>query len=195
MRYSVRTLVLIIVPFSFFLSEAAVRAGGGPSDIKIRVDSILARYATAPSAAATRRIETRMDPKLTREGLADRLRMMFNYNNYTLLRHHEELSPCGEAVAFNLPGGHILHVDPMEVDSGVLMLDVAMFEGARMIMRLPFRTIGGGVLMLVDEHRPNQFYITAITVDSPQLEQARAIREKQMPIAPLQPYPVLVPAE
>src|SRR5437899_3025876 len=145
-------LLLLALCLASAGSQAAAQSKS-PS-VKIRVNSILATYADlSPKNRRTPIIK--MDARLNSRGVADRLKMMFNYTNYHLLRRQEDNAELGDAVAFNLPGGHILHVSPLEIRGNVLMLDLVMFEGARLIMRMPMRILGDGMLMLVDEHNPN----------------------------------------
>jgi hypothetical protein len=175
------------------------RAEAGPQDknpsVKIQVDSILATYspdiASGPNGAPT----VKMDHKLTEAGIADRLLLMFDYNNYQLKVAQNENSNFGEAVAFNLPGGHILHIAPLAIIHDELAMQLAMFEGDRMIMQMPMKMISGGMLLLVDEHRPNQFYITAISADCPLLPHVAHIKTTPPPGAPVQAFPALVPAQ
>jgi len=142
--------------------------------IKISVDSIVATYApqrvSSQHAAEIKEPPVKMDPRLTSKGLAPRLRMMFDYTDYRLMKSQREAAPCGGAVAFNLPGGHILQVAPLQWEGeNAVAIELALFEGTRLIMRLPFRMTTGGALMLVDEHYPNRYYITAIALDNADL--------------------------
>jgi hypothetical protein len=179
------------------LANAGSRAAAGSkaSSVKIRVNSILATY--GDSSASSRRAPTiKMDARLNSRGVADRLTMMFNYTSYHLLRHQEDNAALGDAVAFNLPGGHILHVSPLEIRGNVLMLDLVMFEGARLIMRMPMRVLGDGMLMLVDEHSPNRYYITTISADCPLLQREPAnVHVAADPDVPIQAFPAMVPAQ
>ena len=179
------------------LASAGTRglAQAGTSSVKIRVNSILATYADS-SANSRRAPAIKMDARLNSYGVAERLRMMFNYTNYRLMRHQEDKAALGDAVAFNLPGGHILHVSPLEVRGNLLMLDLVMFEGARLIMRMPMRIMGDGMLMLVDEHNPNQYYITTISATCPQLQhEPPNVNVEAEPDVPIQAFPALLPAQ
>ena len=149
-----------------------VRAQDRPPPVKISVDSVLATY--TPRDFPTRRpLAIKMDPRLASKGLATRLKLMFDYNDYRLMKSQREASPYGGAVAFNLPGGHILQVAPLQQEGDGVAMELALFEGARLIMRLPFKMTSGGMLMLVDEHYPNRFYITAISADSSSFSRGR----------------------
>jgi len=170
-------------------------AQGKDSVVRIRVNSILATYADS-SAGSERATRVKMDTRLISGGVAERLRLMFNYNSYHLLRHQQDNTGLGDAVAFNLPGGHILHVSPLEVRGNLLMLDLVMFEGARLIMRMPMRIMGDGMLMLVDEHNPNQYYITTISATCPLLQrEPPGVNVATEPDVPIQAFPALLPAQ
>jgi hypothetical protein len=167
--------------------------------IKIRVDSVLAtdgdmRPGRDMRSGRAEYAAVKMDKRLRALHVADRLTMMFNYASYQLLRHQAYGVALGDAVAFNLPGAYILHVSPLAIRGNILMLDLVMFEGARLIMRMPMRIVGDGMLMLVDEHRPGRYYITAISADCPQLQHAPGNLEIDEP-APLQAYPAFIPAQ
>jgi len=177
-----------------------VAAQDRPLPIKINVDSIMATYtpqSVAPHPFAIRQPAIKMDPRLTSKGLAPRLRMMFDYTNYRLIKSQREASACGGAVAFNLPGGHILQVAPLQEDGdGGVAMELALFEGARLIMHLPFRMTSGGALMLVDQHYPNRFYITAISVEDSLFSQGH--HSARAPLAPNTPAPAMpawIPAQ
>jgi len=165
---------------------------GKEPPVEIRVESILATY--PPEHPLGRLPVTRMDKRLDHDGVGRRLQSMFDFTDYRVIKHTEASTICGQPVAFNLPAGHILHVQPFEVEGEELAIDVMMFEGERMIMRMPFRTVAGGMLFLVDQHHPNQIYITAITIDSQMLARRRHDPGDHYAIdAPMQFSPALVP--
>lgn len=172
-----------------------VAAQEGPLPVKISVDSILASY-TPQNSSAHHAARIQMDPRLSAKGLATRLKVMFPYSDYHLVKSQREASSYGGAVAFNLPGGHILQVAPLGQQGNGIAMELALFEGARLLMRLPFRMTNGGMLMLVDQHYPNRFYITAISADCPAFSRAR--RSIPTPLAPdvaAPPMPAWIPAQ
>lgn len=175
----------------WFGAVHSASAEDAKAQIKIDVESIQARYAGRDALQSGHPVTVKMDPQLNAGGLSDRLRLMFDYSEYHLVRHQTAKSTCGGAVAFNLPGGHILHVAPLAIEDGELAMDLAMFAGARMIMRVPFRLAAGGMLMLVDQHTPNRFYITAISAESPQLHHDAHLPPIPMPtLPPVEPMPI-----
>lgn len=165
--------------------------------VDIHVESIVATYdpETSPPPLG-HSPAVRMDKRLAHDGMARRLASTFGYSGYRLIRRERASTTCGEPVAFNLAGGHILHVEPFEVEGEELAIDLVMFEGERMIMRMPFRTIGGGMLFLLDQHDPDQIYITAISVDSPMLARhPQGAISGSVVDAPMQFSPALIPAQ
>jgi hypothetical protein len=192
---SVRNLILLIAAASLLVSAVVARADDCDQPIKIYVDSILATY--SPNIRnASGAPSIKMDPRLNKRGIAARLRMMFAYNDYQLRESQEFASECGGAVAFNLPGGHILHVAPIDYVGSELALALTFFEGQRVIMQIPIKLIGGGMLLLVDEHLPGQFYITAISADSPVLAHVQLSPGLLPEIeTPVKVSPALIPAQ
>jgi hypothetical protein len=178
------------------MAGTAVAGQGQPPPVKINVDSILAIY-SRPNFAAGRPAAIRMDPRLVSSGLAWRLQAMFDCKDYRLMRSQHDASTFGGAVAFNLPGGHILQVAPLQQEEdGGIALGLALFEGQRLVMQLPFKMVGGGALMLVDQHFPNRLYITAISINGPQMGQGtHGVQAPQPPILPEMPMPAWIPAE
>jgi hypothetical protein len=178
------------------MTGAAVAGQGQPPPVKINVDSILAIY-SRPNLAAGRPAAIKMDPRLISSGLAWRLEAMFDCKDYRLMRSQHDASAFGGAVAFNLPGGHILQVAPLQQEEdGGIALGLALFEGERLVMQLPFKMITGGALMLVDQHFPNRLYITAISINGPPMGQGtHSVNAPQPPILPEMPIPAWIPAE
>src|SRR5271163_3101325 len=149
--------VSCLAALCLLVTGKAVAGQNQPPHVKINVDSILATY-SPPNFAAGRPSAIRMDPRLNGNGLASRL-LMFDCKDYRLMRRQHDASAYGGAVAFNLPGGHILQVAPLQQeDDGEIALGLALFEGEKLVMQLPFKMDNNGVLMLVDQHFPNRLY-------------------------------------
>lgn len=126
--------------------------------ITIHVDSLVA----SDSSEAT-------DAALMASTLGRRLRAALDYSNYRLLRHQDEDTECGQAVAFNLPGGRILHVAPLDVEGSMIAMEMVLFEGAHVMMRTELKMVHDGALILVGPRRPEKTFITTIAVDVPGL--------------------------
>jgi hypothetical protein len=95
-----------------------------------------------------------------------RLRTLFDYGSYRLLRTDEADTQCGQEVAFILPSGRILHVRPLATHGNLIALELALFAGARAVMRTQLKMMKGGLLVLVGSQSPQEAYITSLTVDA-----------------------------
>ncbi|HLW69455.1 MAG TPA: hypothetical protein VKS22_02420 [Candidatus Binataceae bacterium] len=175
------------------LSVHTAAQGNSPL-VAIRVQSILASY--PPGTAMRQRTPAfHMDKRLTDEGVGQRLRSIFDFTNYRLIRNQQQSTHCGDPVAFTLPGGHILHVQPFEAAGDDLAISVMMFEGPHLIMEMPFRMERGGMLFLVNQRFQGQLYIAAISVDSALLHHRHRAAAAVAPDAPAPPFPALVPSQ
>jgi len=122
----------------------------GRSSVRIRVDSVAAGQSGEW-----------VDPRLGAQ-TAGRLLTHFPYSFYRLLRTSEEETPCGEAIAFNLPAGRILHVCPRTIHGNLIALELVLFEGARALMSTQLTVLNGGLLLLVHSQNPQSADITSI---------------------------------
>jgi hypothetical protein len=115
-----------------------------------------------------------IDPRLGAD-TTGRLRKVFDYTSYVLLKREQASTVCGQAVAFNLPGGRILHVAPMAVEGNMIALELVLFEGARSVMRTDIKMMKAGAIMIVGPHYPRQTFITTIEAsDVPRVRPAEA---------------------
>jgi hypothetical protein len=103
-----------------------------------------------------------IDQRLGRE--AGRLQALFDYRSYQLLRTDEADTPCGKEVAFILPSGRTLHVRPLATHGNLIALELALFAGARAVMRTQLKMAKGGLLVLVGSQNKQEAYITSLTV-------------------------------
>ncbi len=122
--------------------------------LSIHVDSIFAGEAGSE-----------IDQRLKSE--TGRLQALFDYSSYRLLRTDEADTACGQEVAFILPVERILHVRPLATHRNAVVLDLALFAGARALMRTQLKVSRGGLLLLVGEHSPQEAYITTLTIGTP----------------------------
>jgi len=102
-----------------------------------------------------------IDPRLGAD-TRGRLSKVFNYTSYVLLKHQQASTPCGQAVAFNLPGGRILHVAPMAIEGDMIAMELMLFEGVRSVMHTDIKMMKSGAIMIVGPRYPQQTYITTI---------------------------------
>jgi hypothetical protein len=150
------------------------RAGAqGAKPVEVHVDSLLATDT-----------DRGMDASLVSSPLSRRLKAVFDYSTYHLIKHQDEETACGQAVAFNLPGGRILHVAPLEVDGDMIAMEVVLFERAHVMMRTELKMVKDGALILVGPRDPQETYITTIAVGVPRAPQAEAPRPRNPSEAP-----------
>jgi hypothetical protein len=122
--------------------------------LSIHVESIFAR-------ATGTEIDQRLGPETVR------LRALFDYSSYQLLRTDEADTPCGQEVAFFLPIGRVLHVRPLATRRNSVALDLALFAGAHPMMRQQLKMWRGGLLVFVVAQSPQDAYITSLSVNTP----------------------------
>ena len=148
---SIRFLFWVLAFCSLAMQGRAVAQCDTPV-LSVQVDSILARQTGADS-----------DQRLGAEIV--RLRALFDYSSYRLLRTDEADTPCGQEVAFFLPGGRVLHVRPLATHGHLVALELALFAGARAMMRTQLKMSKGGLLVLVGAQNPQDAYITSLRVE------------------------------
>lgn len=141
--------------------------------IEVHVDSLLATDT-----------DMGMDASLVSSPLGRRLKAVFDYSTYHLIKHQDEETECGQAVAFNLPGGRILHVAPLEVEGDMIVMELVLFERAHVMMRTELKMVQDGALILVGPRDPNETFITTIVVDVPRAPKAEAPQPSKPPQAP-----------
>lgn len=121
--------------------------------LSVHVDSIFARETGAE-------IDQRLGPETVR------LRSLFDYTSYRLLRTDEADTPCGQEVAFILPVGRVLHVRPLATHGNLVAVELALFAGARAVMRTQLKMAKGGLLVLIGSQNPQDANITSIRIDA-----------------------------
>jgi len=80
--------------------------------------------------------------------MSDRLRSLFSYTTYRLVSHQDGLIEFGTVVAFTLPGGRILNVQPRGMVDDMIAMQLVMFQGAEPIMTTELRLKNRGTLMV-----------------------------------------------
>lgn len=150
-------LILWVVALCALGTQGQAVAQGKPQrSIRVHVDSVLATDT-----------HKGMDARLAATSVGDRLRAVFDYTTYRLLKQDEEETIYGQAVAFNLPGGRILHVAPLEVEGNMIAMELVLFEGAHLIMRTELKMLmNRGALILVGPRSLHETYITTIAAET-----------------------------
>ncbi|HKV55077.1 MAG TPA: hypothetical protein VJN94_10575, partial [Candidatus Binataceae bacterium] len=123
------------------------------SSISVHVDSVVAGDTRAW-----------VDPRLG-PAILGRLTPLFDYRSYQLVRTDIADTPCGQAVAFNLPSGRILHVVPIAIRGDTIALDLALFAGTGTVMRTELKLVKSGMLVLVGPQDQQGADITTIAIE------------------------------
>lgn len=118
--------------------------------VKVDVESLLAAHT-----------DKGIDPRLGTD-TRGRLLKVFDYTSYVLIKHENASIVCGQAVAFNLPRGRILHVDPLAIKGNMIAMELVLFQGSRSVMRTDIKLIKAGAIMIVGPRSLGETYITTI---------------------------------
>jgi hypothetical protein len=146
------------------LGSPNVAAGvHNPRAIRLRVDSVM--------AANT---EEGMDDRLSRTPMGARLKALFEYTTYRLIVHEEKLTVCGRMVAFELPGGRILHIAPRAVDGNMISMELVLFEGPRPVMSTDLKLMNHAILIVGGPRYQQGMLITTISTDAPENPQSQS---------------------
>jgi hypothetical protein len=73
-----------------------------------------------------------IDPRLA--SIAGKLQGLFSYSTIRLVAHQDQTTVVGKPVAFMLPGGRILNVQPRSIDGDMISMELILFQGARPMM-------------------------------------------------------------
>ncbi|HVC44985.1 MAG TPA: hypothetical protein VND20_09220 [Candidatus Binataceae bacterium] len=147
--------MLVRCPLASSASNAA--STHSPRVIRLRVDSVM--------AANT---EEGMDDRLSHTPMAPRLKALFEYTTYRLIVHQEKLTVCGRMVAFELPGGRILHIAPRAVDGDMISMELVLFDGPRPVMSTDLKLMNHALLIVGGPRYEQGMLITTIRTDAPE---------------------------
>ena len=125
--------------------------------ILLRVDEVIA-------ADTGEGVDQRLLP------MALRLESLFHYTTYRLVSHQVGRTECGTAIAFTLPGGWIVHVEPSAVRDNMIAMELMLFQGARPMMTTDVRLRNHGTLIVGGPHYQQGMLIIPIGADAPELE-------------------------
>ncbi|HXM88154.1 MAG TPA: hypothetical protein VN916_01800 [Candidatus Acidoferrum sp.] len=131
------SLTFLIIVISAF-GQAGVsyaQSAPTPKQVYVYVDSVMA----ADTNEGT-------DPRLG--GMDKRLRGLFGFSTYSLVGHNEGQTDCGKMIAFTLPGGKILHVQPRAIDADMIAMEIVLFDGTRPMMTTDLKLKNNGTLIV-----------------------------------------------
>ncbi len=101
--------------------------------------------------------------------MGGRLESLFRYTTYRLVSHQVGRTECGRTVAFTLPGGWIVHVEPSAVRDDMIAMELMLFQGARPMMTTDVRLRNHGMLIVGGPRYQQGMLIIPIGADAPEL--------------------------
>ena len=128
-RFAIVAMTLALMPSGVTLAAAP------PRQVSIRVDSVL--------AADT---HEGVDPHLAL--LSRKLQGLFSYSTYSLVSHQDGVTETGKMIAFELPGGKILHIQPRAIDGDMIAMEIVLFDGTRPMMTTDLKLKDNGTLIV-----------------------------------------------
>src|SRR6202162_3148079 len=129
------SLTFLIIATTAFGLRAVSYAQSAPKLVNVYVDSVMA----ADTNEGT-------DPRLAPMG--QKLRGLFGFSTYSLIGHNEGQTDCGKMIAFTLPGGKVLHVQPRAVDGDMIAMEIVLFDGTRPMMTTDVKLRNNGTLIV-----------------------------------------------
>ena len=106
-----------------------------PRQVSMYVDSVLA-------ADTNEGIDARLAP------LGKKLQGLFNFSTYSLVSHQDGQTECGKMIAFMLPGGKILHIQPRAIEGDMIAMEIVLFDGTRPMMTTDLKLKDNGTLIV-----------------------------------------------
>ena len=91
---------------------------------------------------------------------------------------------CGKMIAFTLPGGKILHVQPRAVDGDMIAMEIVLFDGTRPMMTTDLKLRNHGVLIVGGPRYEEGMLIISIGADC----RSPRPRTADLGAAPLHPH-------
>ena len=129
------SLTFLIIATTAFGMAGVSHAQPAPKQVNVYIDSVMA----ADTNEGT-------DPRLAPMG--QKLRGLFGFSTYSLIGHNEGQTDCGKMIAFTLPGGKILHVQPRAIDGDMIAMEIVLFDGTRPMMTTDLKLKNNGTLIV-----------------------------------------------
>jgi len=129
------SLASLIIALTAFAMPGFAHAQAKPKQVTVYIDSVMA----ADTNEGT-------DPRLA--PMSAKLRGLFGFSTYSLIGHNEGQTDCGKMVAFILPGGKILHVQPRAIDGDMIAMEIVLFDGTRPMMTTDLKLKNNGTLIV-----------------------------------------------
>jgi hypothetical protein len=129
------SLTLLIIAITTFGAPGLPYAQAAPKQVWVYIDSVMA----ADTNEGT-------DPRIAPMG--KKLQGLFGFSTYNLIGHNEGQTDCGKMIAFTLPGGKILHVQPRAIDGDMIAMEIVLFDGTRPMMTTDLKLKNNGTLIV-----------------------------------------------
>jgi hypothetical protein len=129
------SLTFLIIAITTLGTPGLTFAQAGPRQVTVYIDSVMA----ADTNEGT-------DPRIAPMG--QKLRGLFGFSTYSLIGHNEGQTDCGKMIAFTLPGGKILHVQPRAIDGDMIAMEIVLFDGTRPMMTTDLKLKNNGTLIV-----------------------------------------------
>src|ERR1700737_501795 len=107
----------------------------GPKQVFVYIDTVL--------AADTKE---GVDPRLV--PMMPKIQGLFSFSTYSLVNHQEGETECGKMIAFTIPSGKILHIQPRAVDGDMIAMEIVLFDGTRPMMTTDLKLKDKGTLIV-----------------------------------------------
>jgi hypothetical protein len=144
----------IVVLFAVGAQGRAAARQSHSKEVDVHVDSVLA---TDTNEGIDERLAS-MGPQL---------QALFSYSTYRLVNRQDGATQCGKLIAFTLPGGRILHVQPRAVDGDMIAMELVLFQGPRPIMTTDLKLKNRGMLILGGPRYQQGMLIISIGASTP----------------------------
>jgi len=129
------SLTLLIIALTAFATPGLPYAQTASKQIYVYIDSVMAADTNEGA-----------DPRLA--PMIPKLHGLFGFSTYNLIGHNEGQTDCGKMIAFTLPGGKILHVQPRAVDGDMIAMEIVLFDGTRPMMTTDLKLKNNGTLIV-----------------------------------------------
>src|SRR5208282_1076201 len=129
------SLTLLIIPPTAFATPGLPYAQTASKQTYVYIDSVMAADTNEGA-----------DPRLA--PMIPKLHGLFGFSTYNLIGHNEGQTDCGKMIAFTLPGGKILHVQPRAVDGDMIAMEIVLFDGTRPMMTTDLKLKNNGTLIV-----------------------------------------------
>ncbi len=147
-RRSGIAVVLLLV------AAAAVAAQTTKPQVQVKIDSVLAA-------------DTNQGCDKQLSWLKHRLMRLFHFSTYHLVQHRESHTGFGQTATFELPGGRILHIEPMGMDGGMIRMEVMLFQGEEPMMTTDLKIMNHGIFMVGGPRYERGTLIISIETEAP----------------------------